>query len=133
MMTTRRFVLSATGLAAALALVPGAALAADWVVLGRRSVKPGKDHDRIQLEGGRRFDALRLEVAENGIFINKVHVTFENGRKLAFNIRNFIEQGGQTRNIDFPGDARDIRRIDLYFKRRPGGGPAVVTVLGRAV
>ncbi len=130
-MTTRRAFVNRAFAVAAVALAPTLALAKGWVVLGRRTVKPGGDHDRIVLDGGRRFDAIRLEVAENGIFINKVHVTFANGKTQGFNIRNFIERGGQTRAIALPGDDRDIQRIDLFFRRRPGGGPAIVTVLGR--
>ncbi len=133
MTMTRRFILGAAAAAIAAAVLPAVAQAKGWGGLGLRTVKPGGDHDRIVLAGGRRFDALRLEVTENGIFINKVHVTFANGKTLAFNLRNFIERGERTRDIVFPGDERDIQHVDMFFKRRPGGGRAVVTVLGHEV
>ena len=127
-MTTRREFLVTC---AALLVLPMAARAGSWVVLGQRRVRLGADHDRIAVNArGGPYSKLRLEVARNGILIDAVRVTFANGDLARFELRNFIERGGRTRDIDLPGGARDIRYIDLVYARRPGGGVAVVTALG---
>lgn len=128
-MIGRRAFLAAV--AAAVAVAPVTARAAGWVVLGSRKVRRVGDHDVITVGAERGlFTRLRLEVAENGIFINKLHVTLGDGSALAFDLRNFIEKGGHTRELDLPGGGRNVRKVDLYYTRRPGGGQAVVTVLG---
>jgi hypothetical protein len=130
-MTTRRLVLARVAAVVAGGLSPAAAKTGDWVVLGRREVRPGRDRDRIALSGEGRFDALRLAVAQNGIYVETMQVRFGNGAVLDFRLRTFIEKDTQSRGFDLPGEVRALRRIDLFYARRPGGGPAVVTVLGR--
>ena len=116
---------------AAVVAAPQAAFAASWVVLGSRRVRRFGDHDVIAVGADRgRFTRLRLQVAENGIMINTMHVTFGDGTAKAFDLRNFIERGGRTRDLILPGGGRTVKEIDFYYARRPGGGLAVVTVLG---
>jgi hypothetical protein len=121
-------------LAAAAALAAGPAAADGWQVLGRRAVRPGVDRDRIAVDpGAGPFTRLRLEVADNGITLRGLRVTFANGDRTRFALADSIPAGGRSRSIDLPGGPRRIAAVDLSYVRRRGGGVAVVTLQGYAV
>lgn len=130
-MITRRNLLFGT-LAVAVGVVAGPAEAAEDVVLGTRTVNLGSDHDRIRVGLGRGlFSRIRLQVQNNGIFVQDLKVTFMNGDTADLKVRVFIEEGGRTRDILLPGLIRAIRHIDMTYRRVPLGGRAKVTVIGR--
>lgn len=108
------------------------AQAQEYVVLGTRTVNLGRDHDRIRvglLKGI--FSRIRLEVEDNGIFIQDLTVTFVNGESASLPVRHFIEEGGRTRDILLPGILRAIQYIDMSYRRVPLGGRAKVTIVGK--
>jgi hypothetical protein len=118
--------------AAGVVVMAGPALAAEEVVLGSRTVNLGSDHDHIRvglLKGI--FSHIRLEVEDNGIFMQDLRVTFMNGETANLRVRAFIEEGGRTRDILLPGILRAIRHIDMTYRRVPLGGRARVTIVGR--
>jgi hypothetical protein len=130
MITRRSLVLGALAVTAG-ALSSGAEAAED-VVLGTRTVNLGSDRDRIRVGLGRGlFSRIRLEVENNGIFVQDLKVTFMNGDTADLKVRVFIEEGGRTRDILLPGLVRAIRYIDMTYRRVPLGGRAKVTVVGR--
>lgn len=130
MITRRNLVLGA--LAVTAGAFSGGAEAAEDVALGTRTVNLGSDHDRIRVGLGRGlFSRIRLEVENNGIFVQDLKVTFMNGDTADLKVRVFIEEGGRTRDILLPGLVRAIRYIDMTYRRVPLGGRAKVTVVGR--
>jgi hypothetical protein len=131
-MTGRRaFLIGAVAFTAA-GVSAGTAEAAEYVVLGSRTVNLGSDHDRIRvglLKG--LFSRIRLEVENNGIFMQDLKVTFMNGETADLPVRLFIEEGGRTRDILLPGIVRAIKHIDMRYRRVPLGGRAKVTIVGK--
>jgi hypothetical protein len=130
-MNRRSFLAGLTGLTA-IALTVRPTQAQEYVVLGTRMVNLGNDRDRIRvglLKGI--FSRIRLEVADNGIFVQDLTVTFFNGETATLAVRSFIEEGGRTRDILLPGILRAIRHIDITYRRVPLGGIANVTVVGK--
>jgi hypothetical protein len=116
-------------------LVAGTSLpatAADYVVLGSRTVNLGSDHDRIYVGPLRGiFSRIRLEVSGNAIFMQDLKVTFMNGETADLPVRLLIEEGGRTRDILLPGLLRLIAHIDMRYVRVPLGGRAKVTIVGK--
>jgi hypothetical protein len=106
--------------------------AAEYVVLGSRTVNLGSDHDRIHvglLKG--LFSRIRLEVSGNSIFMQGLRVTFLNGETADLPVRLLIGEGSRTRDILLPGLIRAIRHIDMQYRRVPLGGRATVTIVGK--
>ncbi len=130
-MLTRRSLVAGVFAAAALLLVPMEAQAASWVNLGSRTVNLFVDHDTIRVGAGTGlFKRIRLQVSGNTVFIRDLHVTFANGNGYDVPLRFAFRPGSSSRNIDLPGAARFIRRVDFNYSKLPGGGRAVVTLQG---
>lgn len=128
---SRRGVMGGAG-AAWLALLAGPAAAETWVALATRTVRLRRDRDRFAVGEGRGlFDRLRLRVEGNAVHIARAGVTFGNGETVWFPVDAVIAPATDGRSIDLPGEARAIRFVDLTYRRIPGGGAAVVTLLGR--
>ena len=46
----------------------------------------------------------------------KLVVTYGNGAKEGFEIRNLIRAGGETRALDLNGKDRYIKRVDVWYE-----------------
>jgi hypothetical protein len=106
---------------------------AHWEVLGAQTVSLfGRDRDVIQVgrkEG--RFSALKLRVARNDVFVNRVIVRFGNGEEQEINLRKVVPQGSESEPLDLDGDQRFIDSVELHYRSRPGSRQeAVVELLG---
>lgn len=131
-MLSRRSLLAASLAVAASMLAPGLAFAATWVDLGSRTVNLIYDHDTIRVGAGAGlYSHIRLKVTGNTVFIGDLHVTFSNGAGVDVPVRFMFTPGSYSRDINLPGVARHIRRVDLTYTKLPGGGTAVVTLQGR--
>lgn len=131
-MSFHRRALLLGGIAAVLAGGLEAAKAAEYVVLGSRTVNLGSDHDRVRVGALRGiFSRIRLEVSGNAIFMQDLTVTFMNGETADLPVRLLIEEGGHTRDILLPGVLRLIKHIDMRYVRVPLGGKAKVTIVGK--
>ena len=125
-------------LACGVAVVVGASLLsvgtaqARWEQLGCRKVGFLVDRDVVpvgRLEG--RYNAVRLSVANNAIFLNDVKVVYVNGQMDDYPVRTQVPAGGQTRAIDLKGERRAIQQIELTYRSRPSfKGRATVCVMG---
>jgi hypothetical protein len=111
--------LTVAGLAfVASALAAPAAAQSDsnnWRVVGYKTVG-GHDSDTIQLPGDRRFRQIRLCAYNQPIRMRDLDVRFANGRKQDVEVRNRINPGTCTRNIDLEGDRRDIASIRMRYE-----------------
>jgi hypothetical protein len=100
-----------------------------WVMLGERAVNGRVDHDRIEV--GRRegkFSRLTLVVLDSDLELIDFEIKFAKGPPWHPEVKHFFKEGQRTRVIDFPGDERVIRFIDIRYRNLPGGGRAKVQV-----
>jgi len=119
-------------LAAALLLPASARPAAQWELLGSRTVSFVADRDVIEVgvrEGT--FDAIRIEVEGGSLEMFNIRLTFGNGDTWSPNTRVLFRQGSWSRLIDLPGSARVIRKIEFWYRSRLPRGQATVRVFGR--
>ena len=95
-----------------------------WQLLGEREADLQRDQDRIDV--GRRegtFREIRIAVRGAPVEINKVVVTFDDGKTFSPSIREHFDQNSSSREIDLPGDRRSIRSVDFSYRspdRRQG-------------
>ena len=119
--------------AAVLLGTAAAAQAADWELLGSRTVERRTDRDEIKVgEKEGTFRAIQLRVRRRGIELKDLRVHFGNGAVYDVQVRNFIPAGSQTRVIDLPGGARVIEKVVFYYQTRGRGRKrAVVELWGK--
>jgi hypothetical protein len=100
-----------------------------WVMLGERQVNGRVDHDRIEV--GRhdgKFSKITLVVLDSDLELLDLEVKFARGAPCHPEVRHVFREGQRTRVIDFPGDERTIKLIDVKYKNLPGGGRAKLQV-----
>ena len=94
-----------------------------WVKLGKRTVNFRTDHDAISVSASKgSFHALRLQVERHAVRFEDLKIHFGNGSTKDVELKSVIQAGGHTRTIDFPGEARAIKRIEFVYKSA-GPGP----------
>ena len=110
-----------------------AAPAAAWDLLGERIVRDRMDQDTIVLEGHRQFSQIKICVYRHPVRIYDVDVRFNNGGHQDVEVRDRINPGGCTRDIDLKGDDRDIRNIKMLYEETSWGRrkTATMRVFGR--
>jgi hypothetical protein len=100
-----------------------------WTLLGSREVDRKVDRDRIEVgryEG--KFSKLTMVVRDSDLELLDLSVKFARGPEWRPNVAQVFREGQRTRVIDFPGDERVIKFIDLKYKNTPGGGRAKVEI-----
>jgi len=97
------------------------AAAANWVLLGTRTVAFVTDQDTIWVGAGMgMFNAVKLHVVDTGVNFDRLTIVFGNGETVDEPIRAFIPAGGYTRDIQLPGESRYIKEIIMYYQTQPG-------------
>jgi len=89
-----------------------------WTYLGEAHVDGAADHDKIKVgksEG--RFRALQLRVDFNAIEFRHVVVHYSNGTSEEVQVRQRINAGGSTRDIDLAGRDRSIDSVEIWYER----------------
>jgi hypothetical protein len=102
-----------------------------WTLLGERTVDGRYDHDRIEVgryEG--KFTKLTIVVEDSDLELIDFAVQFGRGAPWHPAVSHYFKEGQRTRAIDFPGDERTIKNIDLKYRNLPGGGRARIAVYG---
>jgi hypothetical protein len=100
--------------------------------LGERIVNGGMDHDVIQV--GRRdgrFHEIMIVVERAPVELFDLVVTFGNGERWEAHTRLVFGAESTSRNIDLPGGARIIQRVDFRYGNLVGGAQAKVELWGR--
>jgi hypothetical protein len=113
--------------------VPRPGVAGQWVTIGTMTADFKADHDSIRVRGPYDgFRRIKLKVIGADLEIQRLVVTYENGRPDELEVREFIRQGGETRAIDLKGiGRRNINRIDIWHKTKGIlKGKATVIVFG---
>ncbi len=103
-----------------------------FVYLGERTVNGGVDHDVIHV--GRRdgqFHEIMVVVERSPIEMFDLVVTFGNGERFEPKTRLVFGPDSTSRNIELPGGARFIKRIDFRYGNLVGGAQAKVELWGR--
>ena len=103
-----------------------------FVYLGERTVNGGVDHDVIHV--GRKdgqFHEIMVVVERAPIEMFDLVVTFGNGERYEPKTRLMFGPDSTSRNIDLPGGARFIKRVDFRYGNLVGGAQAKVELWGR--
>ncbi len=103
-----------------------------YVYLGERWVNGAADHDAIHV-GKRdgRFTSVMAVVENAPVEIYDMVITFGDGERWAPGTRLVFGPDSTTRNIDLPGGARFIRRVDFRYGNLVAGAQAKVELWGR--
>jgi len=94
---------------------PAEAQSNSWRTVGYKTVS-GRDSDTIRLQGDRRDRQIRICAFNAPIRMRDLDVRFENGKKQDIEVRNRINPGTCTRNIDLAGDRRNIHSVHLRYE-----------------
>jgi hypothetical protein len=95
----------------------GGASAQKWEDLGSKEVKDRSEQDTWHLGVGKgQFRRIKITVQQRPVRFYKLEVTFTNGQKQAFEIRNLIRQGSETRALDLDGKDRFIDKVDVWYE-----------------
>ncbi len=103
-----------------------------WQLLGERQVNGRLDKDRITVSRYKgKFEKLAIVVLDSDLELLDFAVSFARGPQWRPTLRHTFKEGERSRVIDFPGDERVLKYIDLKYKNTPGGGSARLQVWGR--
>ncbi len=104
-----------------------------WDHLGSRNVSFRAERDVISAAGEGRFHKVMLVVDDADLELFNVRIVFANGDAYSPETRLYFREESRTREIDLPGEARAIRRIEFAYKSVRGGGDgrAEIHVYGR--
>jgi hypothetical protein len=92
-----------------------------WEYLGQSNVDGMRDHDSIRVNARGAFRAIQLRVQGGEIEFQRVVVHFENGANSEVEVRDRIRAGGQSRDIDLPGDNRRIDSVEVWYAKGDWG------------
>lgn len=88
-----------------------------WEDLGSKEVKDRSEQDTWHLGVGKgQFRRLKITVQYRPVKFYKLEVTYGNGQKQSFEIRNLIRAGGETRALDLDGTDRYIDKVDVWYE-----------------
>lgn len=116
-------------LAAAVSLSALASPAFAWTEVARRVVTDRMDVDVVALPGWARYDEIKLCVLRHPVKFYDLDVNFANGGHQDIEVRDRINPGGCTRNIDLRGYDRDITSIKLKYEETSWGRRKTATVV----
>ena len=103
-----------------------------FVYLGERFVNGSADHDVLPVgRADGKFHELMVVVERAPVEIFDMVVTFGNGERFEPRTRLVFGRDSTSRNIDLPGGARVIRRVDFRYGNLVAGAQAKVELWGR--
>jgi hypothetical protein len=132
LISRRKMIAGSLGLIAATQLCDGAE-AAQWRVLGSKTVDLGIDRDVIRVAPwAGRFDRIKIRAALNDIEMFDLAVIYGNGHRDDIQVRRIIRKNTETAPLDLKGEGRNIERVEMLYRKNPAKRLfAIVTVLGR--
>lgn len=103
-----------------------------WDKLGERWIQGGVDKDVIPVgRADGRFTKIKLKAEHSALELFDVQVVFADGTSFSPGTRLVFGQGAWSRDIDLPGGARAIRRVEFRYGNLPGGGKAQLELWAR--
>ncbi len=112
---------------------PHAGPAGSWRLLGQTTANFTADHDVIVVRGPfDNFRRIKFKVTDAPLHLTRLIVTYDNGEPDRLDVRERIEQGGESRAIDLRGvGQRSLRKIEFWYDTAGiTRGRAKVTVFG---
>jgi len=106
--------------------------AGQWVELGSRQVDFKTDHDTVEVgksEG--RFTALRVDVADGDLVMEKMKVTFGDGSTFEPKTKLEFKEGQTSQTIDLPGKSHVIKHVDFTYHSKHKREKAMVMLYGK--
>jgi len=103
-----------------------------WVQLGSQQVDFRTEEDTIQVgksEG--RFTKIRIEVEDGDLVMEDIRVHFANGDTFKPEVKHNFKEGDRTRDIDLPGDARHITKVNFRYHSERNKDKATVVLYGK--
>jgi hypothetical protein len=101
-----------------------------WDKLGERWVDGRVDRDVVAVQRRERYQRIMLVVEHSAVELYDVVIVFGNGEVYSPGTRLTFGQGSTSREINLPGNARHIERVEFRYGNLPGGGKAQVEVWG---
>jgi hypothetical protein len=105
----------------------------DWRLIGSAQAASNADHDVITCQGNDDFRKIKFKVTNSAVNIDRMVVTYDNGQHDPIEVKQDIEKGGESREIDLQGSGkRSLRKIEFWYKSKGiFNGKAEVTVFGK--
>jgi hypothetical protein len=101
-----------------------------WQRLGTLTVGPGNDHDTLSVgSDAGQFREIRFEVRGGPVEMTDMTITFGDGSTFRPNFRSRYDERSRSEEIDFPGDRRFIRQIDVTYSANQSG--VTMSIYGR--
>jgi hypothetical protein len=117
----------------ALLVVPAlSAFAAEWVKLTSYTVDYKKDKEVVEVgksEG--KFTHVRFEVKNGNLIMEKVKITFHDGETFEPDTKLEFKAGQESRDIDLPGKARIIQKVEFVCHSEKKHEPATLVLYGK--
>jgi hypothetical protein len=112
---------------------PRAGAPGTWRLIGTTQANFAADHDAIIVKGP--FDDFRkvkFKVTDAPLNLMRMVITYDNGMPDKIDVRQNIQQGGESRVIDLKGAGkRSIRKIEYWYDTKGIlRGKANVTIFG---
>ena len=104
-----------------------------WTGLGSTVADFRTDRDRIEVGESRGpFKEIMIAVDEGALEMEDIVVTFGDGSTFSPKTKLRFQEGSQTRNIDLPGNKREIRHVEFTFRSlKEKRGEATVKLYAR--
>jgi hypothetical protein len=112
---------------------PRAGAPGTWRVIGQTTANLTADHDVLVVRGPYdNFRRIKFKVTDAPLNLKLLVVTYDNGTPDRLEVRERIEQGGESRAIDLRGAGkRSLRKIEFWYDTAGVlRGRADVTVFG---
>ncbi|MEO6166544.1 MAG: hypothetical protein ABIO46_06715 [Chitinophagales bacterium] len=90
-----------------------------WHKIAETVVNLKSDQDELVVLGADHYKALKLKATDSDIEITDVRVMYENETVQDIEVRKFLKEGEETREIDLDGKERAIKKIRLTYKTVP--------------
>lgn len=105
---------------------------AEWHELGDAVVNGARDRDTVQVARAHNpLTHVLIRVEDGDLELYDLQITFADGTSFAPVMRLTFREGERSRQIDLPGTARVIRRVDFRYGNLASTGRARLTLLGR--
>lgn len=103
-----------------------------WELLGKREVSFENDKDVIEVTAKEGlFKSIRIKVEDGNLEMHGIKVTFGNDETWEPEIRAVFKEDSKSRDIDLPGEARFIKRVNFKYESKRKRGKAEVKLLGK--
>jgi hypothetical protein len=103
-----------------------------WTGLGSTVADFKTDRDRIEVGERGPFKEIMIVVEGGSLEMEDIVVTFGDGSTFSPKTKVRFQEGSRTRNIDLPGNKREIRHVEFTFRSlSEKKGESTVKLYGR--